>query len=209
VNLTGGTLTLDANELATTVLSTERRSMYWPAGAMSTDGFECSNSAEVQINSGPRTWAIQCPMATAEADGYAYGQVVLPDAFNAAGNVVFEITVYLKEDAGATTIDGTISIQCKGALDADPINNTWDVADDAFDIAEDAGDAVNEVVQASTAPVSTAGCAAGNVLFWKYKLCQDDDGSPAATTGCTDQSTDENDIAILGMKMTYTTDIGD
>lgn len=174
----------------------------WPAAAMSADGTECSDPAEVTINSGPKQYTIACPHATSETDGFIYGQgVPLPDHFDKTQDVTFELSAYLTTDSGAGTWHGEIAIQCQG--EGEIIDSTWGTGI-GLDLTPAAGDVVNDVVQDTSAAVDTdttgQDCDAGDMLFWRWKSC-DTDATPSS--GCTSSAGFENDLSVLAMKMKY------
>jgi hypothetical protein len=175
---------------------------------MSADGTDCTNPAEVSVTSGPKFYSVSCPMTTATTDGFIYGNTVLPDSINIAADVTFEVSARVSTDNTGLTTHGYIEIQCVPADGT--IGTTWSSGTD-LDITQAAGDVADDVLQDTSAAVDLAqganpDCTVGDVLFWRYKIC-DDDATPS--TGCTDADGAENDHQIVAMKMEYTTDIGD
>lgn len=188
-------------------VGTEVRSIYWGAAALSADATECADAAEVTINSGPKLFAIDCPMGTAETDGFVYGNVVLPDSFDKTSDVTFELTTYVQDDQGAQTWYGVVAIQCQPHQGT--IDSTWGTGI-SLDVDAEAGDVANDVLQDTSAAVDTddtgESCDGGETLFWRWKSC-DTDATPSA--GCTSSAGAEADFGILGVKMEYTSLIGD
>lgn len=158
------------------------KSIYFPAGALSTDGTQCAAPAEVTINSGPKTWTIICT----DNDGSTiYGHVVMPDSWN-AGTVTFELE-YLQTAADTAVMNSDIAAMCRGA--GETINNTWG-SEIAIDDAAVSGS--NIVDHTTSAAVTADGtCAAGDTLFFRWQL----DATGTTTAVAT--------LHILGVKMEY------
>jgi hypothetical protein len=202
--------TLDGTNFSgipSSAITTELRSMYWGAGAFSSDGTECSDPTELTVNSGPKQFFVVCPHTTSETDGFVYGSTVLPDGFDQTADVTFELSAYIVTDSGAGTWHGEVAIQCQSG--GEVIDSTWGTGI-GLDLTPVAGDAVNDVVQDSSGAVDTdttgEDCDAGDVLFWRWKSC-DTDATPS--TGCTSSAGFENDMNLIGMKMEYTSNVGD
>jgi hypothetical protein len=201
-------INVPANSIDSSDISTEVRSMVWQASALSADGTECSDPAEVTINSGPKAFTLACPMGTAETDGFIYGgPMILPDGFDKTADVTFELSAYLTTDSGAGTWHGEVAIQCQ--TEGEIVDSTWGTGI-GLDLTPAVGDVVNDVVQDASAAVDTdttgEDCAGGDVLWWRWKSC-DTDATPS--TGCTSSAGFENDMSILAMKMEYTSNVGD
>ena len=182
---------------------TEVRSMYWGAGAISADGTNCADPAETTIAStGPKQYSINCPLT---ADGNLYGHTVLPDGFvgGASSDLVFELSAYIADDPGATEdLYAVIYAQCAGSGDA--ASGSWTNHDD-IDVQFVSADAQWAVRQDEAAAFDPDGtCAAGDVLYWRLRVCQ------AASGDCGSASTfDTTNTYIVGMKMEYTSNVGD
>jgi hypothetical protein len=173
--------------IPTADLATEVRSMYWGAAGISSDGTQCANAAEVTINSGPKLYTIKC----ADNDGSTvYGSTVMPDGWD-AGTVTFELTsIQTAADTGAMNAD--VSAQCYG--DGETVGSTWNEV--ALDDAAVTGSNKNDMV--TSGAVTAAGtCAAGDALYWRIQL----DAAGTTTAVAT--------WNIVGVKMEYTTNIGD
>lgn len=184
-------------------LDKEVRSMYWGAGAMSTDGTDCSAPSEVSISSGPKFYIIACAMGSAETDGFIHGSTVLPDGIDIASDATFEVTARIVTDNAGATAQGYIEIQCVAA-DA-TVGSSWSGGAN-LDITQAAADVADDLLQDTSATVDLATCSAGATLFWRFKIC-DTDATPS--TGCTSSAGAENDHQIVGMKMEYTVATGD
>lgn len=186
--------------------STEVRSMYWGAGAISAST-GCTTAAESAIvTSGPLTFTIPCDPAV-DTDGLMYFSTVLPDGFNKTADVTFEISLQMTEDSGAGTAYMSAAIQC---TEQDTIFDTTFGTPIAASHTFVDGDLVDELTQMTTAAVDTdttgENCDPGELMFVKLSMCGDD---ATPTTGCSDNNTFENDFSILGVKIEYTTNIGD
>lgn len=161
--------------------------MYWPAGALSADGTQCADPAEVTINSGPKQYAIIC---TDNDASVIHGSVVMPDSWD-AGNLTMEL-VYVQTAANTGALEWDIYAQCRGA--AETVNNTWETAVNVIDAATTGSNAVDHTTSGN---VTCASDAAGDTLFWKIEI-------DAAGTAATMAS-----MNFLGVKMEYTSNVGD
>jgi hypothetical protein len=163
------------------------RSMYWPAGSLSSDGTNCTDPAEVTLNSGPKLYTISC---ADNAASIVYGSVVMPDAWD-AGTVTFEITAW-HGTTETITFAGDFSAQCRAAGEVP--SSTWGTA-----VAADVSiTTANQIEMATTAAVTAAGtCAAGDALFWRWVM-------DATTCPANCANTD-----IVGVKMEYSSGASD
>jgi hypothetical protein len=176
------------------------RDMFWQAGAISTDGTECSDPAEVTIASGPKQYAIACPMAGTETSGFLYGSTQLPSGTDIASDVLFAMTGYLTTDGGAGTWQGAVSIQCYS--DGELVDATWGTAV-SLDFTPVIGDVVNDITKTGNSAAVDLGadCVAGDTLFWRWEAC-DTDATPSAQCG-TSSLGFEDDISVLQMRMRF------
>lgn len=174
-------------DIATSKLATEVRSMYWPAGAMSTDGAQCEDPREVTINSGPKRYIFNC---TDNASSLFYFDTIMPDSWD-AGTFTIELAAMDSTASPSQVLDIDFSAQCRG--DSDVVNSTWGTAQNAaitFDTQYDEE-------HATTAAITANGtCAAGDHLYVRGDI--DDAGGNTSTANW-----------ILGVKLEYTSDIGD
>lgn len=194
--------------IPTADLATEVRSMYWGAGALSTDGTDCQTPAEVTIASGPKFYTVACAMASSETDGFIHGSTVLPDSINIAADVTFEVTARVLTDNAGATAHGYMEIQCVAADST--VGSTWSSGTD-LDVTQVVGDVADDILQDTSGAVDLAqganpDCVGGDTMFWRYKVCDTD---TVPSTGCTSSAGAENDHHYVGFKMEYTTDIGD
>lgn len=162
----------------------ETRSFWFGAGALSTDGTQCTDPAERTVNSGPKTWAVNC---ADNAGSILYGSVTMPDSYN-GGTVTFELVAENENATPSGNLDMDFSAMCRG--DSDAVNSTWGTGVQAlvgFDTQYD-------IEMATTAAVTPDGtCAAGDTLFWRAVM---------DATGTTSQVAD---LYIFGVKMEYPT----
>jgi hypothetical protein len=195
--------------IETADLIDEVRSMVWNAGAMSTDGTECEAPTEIVLNSGPKQFAIVCPMDSADTDGYIYGSTVLPDGFETDGDLRFLMTSIMITDTGDGTFHGSLGLQCvadRGGVD----NASWGTESDldVFNVSGDVQwDLVTTDLNGSDAAIAATGCAGGETLWWRWAAC--DSGTPENSNCQVSTTTVIDDVAILSLRMEYPTTIGD
>ena len=190
--LTGDALSVD-HDAATNFVAAEHvdwavRSMFWPAGAMSADGTQCADPAEVTINSGPIQYTAVCTDNDAST---LYGHVVMPDGWD-AGTVTFELA-YLQTAADTSALNSDIAAQCHGA--GETVDSTWGTEVAIDDAAVTGSNAVDMTVSGAVAAAGT--CAAGDALWWRWQL----DATGTTTAVAT--------LHFLGLKMEYTASSGD
>lgn len=138
-----------------------KKSVWFGAGSLSTDGTQCAAPAEVTINSGPKIWTIICTDNDAST---IYGSVKMPDNWD-AGTVTFD-HVYLQTAANTGALNGDIAAQCRG--NGEVPSSTWG-AEVAIDDAAVVGSNSNDMT--TSAAVTPAGtCAAGDMLYWRYQV---------------------------------------
>jgi hypothetical protein len=138
-----------------------KKSVWFGAGSLSTDGTQCAAPAEVTINSGPKIWTIICT----DNDGSTiYGSVKMPDNWD-AGTVTFD-HVYIQTAADTAVLNGDIAAQCRG--NGEVPSSTWGT-EVAIDDAAVVGSNSNDIT--TSAAVTPAGtCAASDMLYWRYQL---------------------------------------
>jgi hypothetical protein len=200
-----GTTTIQAGAVDPAMIAPLTKSMVWGAGAISTDGTECSDPAEVTIGTGPKVYTISCPMdGVSETNGVLYGSTVMPEGWD-GGAVRLELTTYMTTD---TDVGGTLHTEAQVLCrtDDESIDATWGAAVE-IDLAVAVGDAVNEIITATSGDITGNGCAAGESLFWRIVWC-DTDGTPDAPCD-TSSAGYEDDLDILAVKMEYVWDPDD
>ncbi len=138
-----------------------KKSIWFGAGSLSTDGTQAAAPAEVTINSGPKIWTI---ITTDNDAATIYGSVKMPDNWD-AGTVTFD-HVYLQTAADTSALNGDIAAQCRGNGEAP--SSTWGT-EVAIDDAGVTGSNQNDMT--TSAAVTPAGtCAAGDMLYFRYQL---------------------------------------
>jgi hypothetical protein len=138
-----------------------KKSVWFGAGSLSTDGTQAAAPAEVTINSGPKIWTI---ITTDNDAATIYGSIKMPDGWD-GGTVTFE-HVYLQTAADTSALNGDIAAQCRGNGEAP--SSTWGT-EVAIDDAGVTGSNQNDFT--TSAAVTPAGtCAAGDMLYWRYQL---------------------------------------
>jgi hypothetical protein len=178
-----------------------RKSIWFPAGSLSTDGTECSAPAELTINSGPKAYGIVCSLPGTNLDGHIYGSVVMPDSWD-GGTVTFKVSAVLDTDgASSVTLHGVVAAQAVATTGT--IASTYGTQQD-LDLAEAVADAQWDMIQTTSAAVTASGSpAGGQILVFRYTVC--DTGTPP-TTGCSASSaTAVADFTILGLTLEYST----
>jgi hypothetical protein len=138
-----------------------KKSVWFGAGSLSTDGTQCAAPAEVTINSGPKIWTIICT----DNDGSTiHGSVKMPDSWD-GGTVTFE-HVYLQTAADTNVLNGDIAAQCRGNGEVPSSTYGTEVAiDDAAVVGSNSNDFTTS---AAVTPAGT--CAAGDMLYWRYQV---------------------------------------
>jgi hypothetical protein len=176
------------NSISTADLATEVRSMYWGAGAISADGAQCVAPAEVTINSGPILYTIICKDNDA---GILYGSTTMPDGWDGGNPSFFFQAINTAADTGILEFD--FSAMCRG--DSDTVDNAWGTEPTPASITFATANDIEHSAANTLTPDGT--CAAGDTLFWRASL----DATATTTAVAT--------AHIVGVKMEYTTDIGD
>ncbi len=162
--------------------STPTKSIWFGAGALSTDATNCAAPTEQTLNSGVKLWAFSCADS---ASSIFYGSIVMPDGWD-AGTLTFELTLF-HATTETITFAGDFSAQCHGA--GEVLDSTWGSA-----VAADVSiTTANQQVNATSAAVTPSGtCAAGDFLAWRYVVDNVNFSTNAANS------------KVLGVKMEYT-----
>lgn len=174
------------NSVYSADINTIVESMIWVGGGMTPDGTQCAAASDVQINSGPYQATIIC----ADNDGSSlYGNLQMPDSWDAS-NVTFELA-YIQTAADTGALNGDITIQCRGA--GETVNSTWE-SEVAMDDTNVTGS--NAVDHLTSGNVSGT-CVAGDTVYWRWQM----DATGTTTAVAT--------LHFVGMKMEYTSNVGD
>jgi len=178
-----------ANSVDSEHISTIVESVFWDAAGMIPDGTQCDVASDpVTINSGPMQYTAIC----ADNDSSTlYGHIVMPDSWD-AGTVTFELE-YLQTAADTSALNSDIAAMCRGATET--VNNTWGSEVAIDDAAVTGSNAVDHTTSAAVTANGT--CAGGDTLYFRWQL----DATGTTTAVAT--------LHILGMKMEYTSNIGD
>ena len=189
-DFSGGTATFAANEIGASEISTVVVSAYWLAAGISADGTQCADAAQAVINSGPEIYTIIC----ADNDASQIeGHIQMPDSWD-GGTVVFELDI-LQTAADTAVFNSDVSVQARGATEA--VNNTFGTEVAMDDAAVTGSNAIDQVTSGAVTPNCTTSCVGGDTLFWRLEF-----DAAGTTTGVTT-------LHILGMKMEYTSNVGD
>jgi len=167
---------------AVTGVTTFVRSVWFGAGALSVDGTQCADPAEVTIGSWGKQFAIIC----ADNDASTItGSIQMPDGWN-GGTVTFE-AAYIQDAADTSALNSDIAARCVGAAET-PLSYGTEVAID--DAGVTGTDAIDNTTSGAVTPAGT--CAAGDYLQFQWQL----DATGTTTAAAT--------LNILGFKMEYT-----
>lgn len=184
----GNNADIDANAVASGDIATIVQSMFWGAGAMSTDGTQCATPAEVTINSGPKLYSVICADNDAST---MWGSTVMPDGWD-GGTVTFELA-YVQTAADTSAMNADVAAACRGS--GETINSTLGTEQALDDAAVSGSNIVDHVTSAAVTADGT--CAAGDTLYWRVQL----DATGTTTAVAT--------LNFLGVKMEYTSNVGD
>jgi len=167
-------------------LANQTKSMYWPAGAITTDGTVCTDPSERQVNTtGPRQFQINCTANSSSA--IMYGHAVMPDGWD-GGTVTFEFAS-INENATPSG-DYQWDVECQAAGDGEAVDATYGtpVADNTLTYTTD-GD-IEFITSADVTCACTTSCLGGDVLYWR-------------AFGSAGSSAQHSDIYQVGVKMEY------
>lgn len=177
-----------ANSLPSASINTIVDSAFWDSGGMTPDGTQCADAAKVTINSGPMQYTIICADNDAST---LYGHIIMPDSWD-GGTVTFEHE-YLQTAIDTGALNGDICCQCRGA--AETPSSTWGTEVAIDDAAVTGSNAVDHTTSGAVTCAGT--CAGGDSLWWRYQV----DATGTTTAVAT--------LHNLGMKMEYTSNVGD
>jgi len=158
------------------------KSVWFPAGSLSTDGTQCGTPAEVTINSGSKRFTIICTDNDAST---IYGEVAMPDAWD--GSTVTVQGFFIQTAADTNNMNSDIAMACRG--DGDTINNTWGT-EVAMDTAMGGSSKLDNVTTAAITPVGTC-TGGGKILQFRWQL----DATGTTTAVAT--------LHMIGFKLRY------
>ena len=144
----------------------------WAAGSMIGDGTECEKRDQDEVINGTDTIGLRCNMPGTQADGVITSLPIdLPYGFDPAGGIDLTLKAHIINDVGGGTSHGTIQISC-ASVGQKP--GAWS-SHIEMDITTAAVDDIHDVVSSGTVTVPTdsggVACAAYDMLYWKYTLC--------------------------------------
>ena len=160
-----------------------KKTVWVGAGAMSTDGAQCANPAQVTINSGAPRYTIIC---TNNASSRAFGEVVMPNSWD--GGTVTVTAVMIQTAADTNVINADVDMACRA--NTVTINNTWGTSQTANIAALTGSNAQNSTTTAAITPNGT--CTNADTLLqlrWTVH-------TTGTTTGMTT-------LHLVGFKITY------
>jgi len=172
------------------------KSVVVDASAFSVDGTICTTPAEVTINSGPKTWAVDC---SSDDAGVFYFKIPnMPENWD-GGSIIIELQVYSDEASPSGTIEWDMAIQARS--NDETINNTWVTTNGEiyFEDAETSNTTVDtqyDVFHCKNKTAMSASGAGGDTLFVKGTRDNDDGTHDTSTQG----------IFILGATVYYQID---
>lgn len=165
-------LTIDPDAASTLAMYTfgtaykPKKSIWFGAGSLSTDGTQCAAPAEVTpVASGPKVWSIICQDNAASA---IYGSVRMPDAWD-GGTVTFT-HVYQQTAADTGILNGDIA--CQARSNGEAPTDTYGTAI-AIDDAAVVGSGANDMTTSAAVTCAGTGVAGGDMLYFKYLLSTD------------------------------------
>jgi hypothetical protein len=140
-----------------------RKSIWFGAGALSTDGTQCAAPAEVTpVASGPKVWSVLCANNSASV---MMGSVRMPDSWD-GGTVTFT-HVYQQTAADTGALNGDIA--CQARSNGEAPSSTYGTAI-AIDDAAVVGGGSNDMTTSAAVTCAGTGLAGGDMLYWKYIL---------------------------------------
>ena len=140
-----------------------KKSVWFGAGALSTDGTQCASPAEVTINSGAKRWTIIC---TDNDAATIYGEASMPDSWD-GGTVTFAHH-YIQTAADTAVLNGDIAASCR--LAGATIDNTWGTEIAIDDAAVTGSSALDITTSAAVTPDGTCTAGSARILQFRYQL---------------------------------------
>lgn len=171
------------------------QAIYVDAAALTPDGTICLAAAEQTLNSGPKTYVVDC---SSDAAGTFEFKVGMPENWD-GGSIIIEPIVISDEATPAGTIEFDMSIQARG--NDELVDNTWVTTNGEvyFEDAETANTTVDTQWKKFKCKNKTAMAAAGaggDTLYVKGTRDNDDATHDTSTQG----------VWLQGVKVYYQTD---
>jgi hypothetical protein len=158
------------------------KSIWVPAGALSTDGTQCAAPAEVTINSGAKMWTVIC---TDNDSSTAYANIEMPDSWD--GGTITVMGSFIQTAADTSNMNSDVAAACRA--DGITVNNTWGT-EVAMDTAMTGSSAKDVVTTTAVTPNGTC-TGAGTMLQLRWQL----DATGTTTAVAT--------LHLLGFKINY------
>jgi hypothetical protein len=150
-----------------------KKSAWFGAGALSTDGTQCAAPAEVTINSGPKIWTVIC---TENDAATLYWSLKTPDNWDGGTFTVDHVYIQTAADTGSML--GELSAQCHG--NGETVDSSWSAAVELDDAAV-TGSNKNDMIT-STAITPSGTCAAGDMVYFRWQYDATGNPTTAAAT---------------------------
>jgi hypothetical protein len=161
-----------------------KKSIWFDAAALSTDGTQCAAPAEVTINSGPKTYTVICTENDAAS---MYGKVKMPTSWDGGTITLTASYIQTAADTGSMKLD--VTAQCRGNGEAP--SSTWGTEQDLDDAAVTGSNQNDFTTSPAITPAGT--CAGGDMLYIRAQVDATGNPTTAAAT-----------LHFLGFTMEYT-----
>lgn len=131
--------------------------VWYGAGAMSTDGTQCATAAEATpVGSGAKLWTIIC---TDNDSSRMHGSFVMPNGWD-GGTLLFSLTA-VQTAADTSNLGWTVAAQCKGDTESLVATASYGTEVTTTDAMSGSG---KQNTSTSTAVTPSGTCAAGDLL---------------------------------------------
>jgi len=140
-----------------------KKTVDFPAAALTTDTAQCASPALATINSGAPRYTIIC---TDSDSSSIYGEVVMPKSWD-GGTVTFAHR-YVQTAADTGVLNGDIAASCR--LATATINNTWGTEVAIDDAAVTGSNAIDMTTSAAVTPNGTCTAGTSRLLQFRYQL---------------------------------------
>jgi hypothetical protein len=152
-----------------------KKSVWFGAGSLSTDGTQCAAPAEVTIGGagGPKIWTVIC----AENDASSiYWSFKSPDNWDAGTFTVDHVYIQTAADTGSML--GELSAQCHNNGEA--VDTTWGSVVELDDAAVTGSNKNDMITSTAVTPAGT--CAAGDMIYFRWQYDATANPTTAAAT---------------------------